>query len=167
ARDRDKRRQEMNLVAFLEFLIETQKALRESVNALPPNAPADAFAEPKRLQEELQLEIPPLKDKIKAELLPRPPGPGTTPQAKSSELERGVALLCDWADAAGAKMATAAQYIDGRQATSATADQQAAGRELEKIWNAVIPFQALLARDLADQTVIARALAPAVPADPK
>ena len=34
AHDREKRRQETNLVAFLEFLIETQRALRESVKAL-------------------------------------------------------------------------------------------------------------------------------------
>ena len=34
ARDREKRRQETNLIAFLEFLIETQAALRESVKEL-------------------------------------------------------------------------------------------------------------------------------------
>ena len=34
AHDREKRRQETNLVAFLEFLIETQRALRESVKSL-------------------------------------------------------------------------------------------------------------------------------------
>ena len=72
AHDREKRRQETNLVAFLEFLIETQRALRESVKALPATAPADAFAEPKRLQDELQEEIPPLKEKIKTELTPQP-----------------------------------------------------------------------------------------------
>ncbi len=71
ALDREKRRQETNLVAFLEFLIETQRALRESVKALTATAPADAFAEPKRLQEELLEEIPPLKEKIKTELAPR------------------------------------------------------------------------------------------------
>ena len=48
ARDREKRRQETNLVAFLEFLIETQRALRESVKALTSTSPSDAFAEPKR-----------------------------------------------------------------------------------------------------------------------
>ena len=74
ARDREKRRQETNLVAFLEFLIETQRALRDSVKALPTTSPADAFAEPKRLQDELQQEIPPLKEKIKTELTPQQSG---------------------------------------------------------------------------------------------
>ena len=83
AHDREKRRQEMNLVAFLEFLIETQRALRESVKALTATSPADAFAEPKRLQDELQEEIPPLKEKIKAELTPQQSGSGSAPQGNS------------------------------------------------------------------------------------
>ncbi len=83
AHDREKRRQETNLVAFLEFLIETQRALRESVKALTATAPADAFAEPKRLQDELQEEIPPLKEKIKTELTPQQPGGGSAPQGNS------------------------------------------------------------------------------------
>ena len=78
ARDREKRRQEMNLIAFLEYLIETQRSLRESVKALPSTSPADAFAEPKRLQDELQQEIAPLQQKIQAELSPRQPGSGCT-----------------------------------------------------------------------------------------
>ena len=65
ARDRETRRQETNLVAFLEFLIETERALRESVKNLAATSPSDAFAEPKRLQDELQQEISPLKEKIK------------------------------------------------------------------------------------------------------
>ncbi len=160
AHDREKRRQETNLVAFLEFLIEAQRALRESVKTLTATAPADAFAEPKRLQEELQQEIPPLKEKIKTELTPKPSGSGTAPQANSSELEQGIALLQGWASAAGDKMSSAARHLDDRQATAAVADQQSAIDELEKIWDAVIPFHPLLARDLADQTLIARSLAP-------
>ena len=72
-------------MAFLEFLIETQRALRESVKALPATAPADAFAEPKRLQDELQEEIPPLKEKIKAELTPQP---ARRRERSASEFER-------------------------------------------------------------------------------
>jgi Ca-activated chloride channel family protein len=167
ARDREARRQETNLVAFLEFLIETQRALRESVRALTATSSADAFAEPKRLQDELQQEIPPLKEKIKTELAPKPSAGGNAPQGHSAELEQGIKLLQDWATASGDKMASAVQHLDGRQAAPAAADQQAAIDELEKIWDAVIPFHALLARDLADQTLIAGSLAPPTTADPK
>ena len=167
AHDREKRRQETNLVAFLEFLIETQRALRDSVKSLPENAPADAFADPKRLEEELHEEIPPLKEKIKSELTPQQPAGGNTPQANSSEIEQGIKLLQGWADTAGDKMSSAALRLDSRQAESAAADQQAAIDELEKIWDAVIPFHPLLARDLADQTKIAQSLAPAPAAESK
>ncbi len=170
ARDREKRRQEMNLVAFLEFLIETQKALRESVKALPEEASSDAFAEPKRVQDELQEEIQPLKDKIKAELTPPPQAPASgasgnsnsssAPQGIPPEVEQGITMLQGWAGVAGDKMASASHHLDERRGAPAATDQQAAIDELEKIWDAVIPFHALLARDLADQTGIARALAP-------
>ncbi len=160
AHDRERRRQETNQVAFLEFLIETQRALRESVKALTLNSPADAFAEPKQAQDELQEEIPPLKEKINTELAPPQPGSGTASKSSSRELEQGIALLQGWASAAGEKMSSAARHLDGRQAAAAAADQQSAIDELEKIWDGVIPFHALLARDLADQTQIARSLAP-------
>jgi hypothetical protein len=68
--------------------------------------------------------------------------------------------LQDWASAAGEKMTSAARNLDGKQARPAAADQQAAIDELDKIWDAVIPFHPLLARDLADQTKIAGSLAP-------
>ena len=88
AHDREKRRQETNLVAFLEFLIETQRALRESVKALPATAPADAFAEPKRLQDELQEEIP----AAQGEDQDRADAPATRGwECAASELERAGA----------------------------------------------------------------------------
>ncbi len=90
-RDRERRRQEMNLVAFLEFLIETQRTLRESVKALPATASADAFAEPKALEDELREEIPPLKEKIQTELSPPPTagaGPGAPAAAANSRRAR-------------------------------------------------------------------------------
>jgi len=165
--DRQTRRQQTNLVAFLEFLIETQRALRESVKALTATVPADAFAELKQVQNELQEEILPLKEKIKAELAPEQPAGASAPKANSRELEQGIALLQGWADAAGEKMQSAARQLDDRQAGPAAADQQSAIDELDKIWEAVIPFHALLARDLADQTLVARSLAPAPSADSK
>jgi Ca-activated chloride channel family protein len=165
--DREKRRQEMNLLAFLEFLIETQRALRESVKALPARTPADAFAELKRLQDELREEIPPLKEKIRADLQPAQASPGTASPANSQELEQGITLLQGWADAAGEKMSSAARQLNDRQAGPAAGDQQAAVAELEKIWEAVIPFGPLLARDLADQTATAGALKPASPPESK
>jgi Ca-activated chloride channel homolog len=167
AYDREKRRRETNLIQFLEFLIETQRVLRESVKALTSTAPADAFAELKRLQDELQEEITPLKEKIKAELQPQQGAAGTGAQGGSQELEKGIALLQRWAEAAGEDMQSAGSKLLGRQAEAAASDQQSAIDEMEKIWDAVIPFHPLLARDLADQTQIAGALKEADSTVPK
>jgi Ca-activated chloride channel family protein len=159
--DREKRRKETNLIAFLEYLIETQRTLRESVKATTSTTPANAFAELKRLQDELREEIGPLKEKIEAELRPQQAAGGPAAPGQSQEVERGIALLQGWADTAGEKMISAAQRLDGKQADSAANDQLQAIAELEKIWDAVIPFHPLLARELADQTGIVQSLAPA------
>lgn len=159
--DRQKRRKESNLLEFLEFLIQTQTALRDAVKALPATAPADAYAELARAQADVQREIAPLSQKIKDDLRPKAPGGGTAPPANSKELDEGVALLQGWADEAGNKMSAAAGRLKARQAPPAAKHQQAAIDELEKIWEAVVPFQPLLARDLADQTQIAKSLEPA------
>jgi hypothetical protein len=159
-RDRQKRREEANLVAFLEFLIETQRMLKESVKSLSATAPADAYAELKRLQRELHEEIEPLKNKIRSDLKSANPAGQNQTAADSQELEQGLALLQEWADTAGEKMSSAASRLGRRQSKPAIADQQSAVDELEKIWEAVIPFHALLARDLADQTRIVGTLAP-------
>jgi len=160
ALDREKRRKETNLVAFLEFLIDTQRALRESVRALTATSSADAYAEPKRMQDELQGEISPLKEKIKTELAPQQQGSGSASPGSAQQIEQAISLLQQWASAAEEKMASASRRLDERQSSLATQDQQSAIDELEKIWDAVIPFHALLARDLADQTQLARTLAP-------
>jgi len=165
--DRQKRREESNLLAFLEFLIETQTALRETVHALPATASADAYAEIKRAQDELREEIPPLKDKLKNDLqAPQassssPPGGPAGQPTNSKEMEEGIALLQGWAEAAGEKMASAAAHLSARNVKSAMSDQQSAIDELERIWEAVIPFHPLLARDLADQSLIAASVQPA------
>jgi hypothetical protein len=63
-------------------------------------------------------------------------------------------------------MVSASNHLDGRRVAPAAVDQQSAIDELEKIWEAVIPFHALLARELADQTKITQSLTPS-PADAK
>ena len=87
-------------------------------------------------------------------------------KATRASWSKGSSCLQGWASAAGEKMASAARHLDGRQAEPAAADQQAAIDELEKIWDAVIPFHPLLARDLADQTLDRPVAAPAPPPTP-
>lgn len=157
-RDRQKRRDESNLIEFLEFLIHTQSALRETVNKLPSPVHSDVLAELKRGEEELREEIPTLREKIANDLRPKPDPQSSANPAASKELEEGIALLREWADAAAKKMSSAVGRLDAKDPKSAAIEQQSAVDELEKIWEAVIPFNPLLSRLLADQTSIAGAL---------
>src|SRR5262249_14431326 len=126
AHDREQRRRETNLLTFLEFLIATQTALRESVKTLTATAPADAYFELKRLQAELLQEIGPLKEKIQTELSPAKSGGGGAPQGNTRELEQGIQLLQGWANTAGDQMTAATRHLDGRRAAQAAAAQKSA-----------------------------------------
>ena len=58
-------------------------------------------------------------------------------------------------------MSAASRRLGAKDPAKAIIEQTAAVEELDRIWDAVIPFHPLLAKDLADQTMIARTLAPA------
>ena len=162
-RDRQKRRDESNLLTFLEFVVKTQTALKESVSRLPEPVHSDTFAELKRAQEELKEEIPTLREKLETELRPAAdPQAGTAPTV-SKELEEGIQLLQNWADTAGEKMGSAARRLGGKDPEKAVIDQQAVLDELDRIWEGIIPFGPLLSEDLAEQTAIAKSLAESEP----
>lgn len=159
--DRQKRRDESNLIEFLEFLIQTQTALKTTVEELPAPIHADRMAELKRMQDEIREEIPTLRDKIATDLKP-PTEQGTaTPPANSKEIQEGIALLQSWADAAAERMGSAASRLSAKETTQAAAEQLAAIEELDRIWDAVIPFHPLLSKELNEQTRIAKDLQPA------
>ena len=90
--DRQKRRDESNLLVFLEYLMTTQKGLKENVEALPEKLPSDVFAELKLTQDELLEEIPTLREKIASELKPPTEDPNQNPnaceQSKSKRTKR-------------------------------------------------------------------------------
>ncbi len=163
--DLQKRRDETNLIQFLEYLVQTQLALKQTAESFRSNTSPNAFAELKRVQEELRAEIPYLKDKIDSELRPKKEDPSSTASKVSSpqsneDLERGIALLSGWADQAGEKMAAAGRDLMKRDAMAATDKQQRAADQLDQIWDAIVPFHPLLAKELAEQTQIAKQLSP-------
>jgi Ca-activated chloride channel family protein len=158
--DRQKRRDESNLLQFLEYLIATETGLRETVKNLREFASADAFAELKRVQDELSEEVPTLREKIATELRPPQDPKNPAPQNDSKEVEEGISLLQSWADTAGQKMAAASRQLSARVPDKAAVEQKAAIEEMDKIWEAVIPFHPLLARELSDQSSITKSLSP-------
>lgn len=165
--DRQKRRDETNLLQFLDYIVQAQTAIRDSVGVLVPTTPADTFAELKRVQDELAEEIPVLRDKIDSELRPKqdagqpqPPQPQATTAANSKEFDEGIALLQSWADEAGKKMANASLQLARSNPANAVSEQKAALEELDRIWDAIINFHALLAKELGDQTQITKRIGP-------
>jgi len=166
--DRQRRRRETNLIQFLDYLVTSERALRAGVKELKPNSQLDDFAEGKRMQEELEEEVGPLKEKIQKDLAPPQPQAGAQPgappvpqpQMDPKQLEEALKLLQGWADAAGDRMKGASERLSARQPAPAADEQKGAIAELEKIWDAVAPFAVLLGRNLADQTSIVHTLKP-------
>ncbi|MDZ4850603.1 MAG: VWA domain-containing protein [Pirellulaceae bacterium] len=169
--DRQKQRDESNLLVFLQFMIDAQEALKETIKNLAKNASADTFVELKQTQSELGEEIPTLKDKIEKELRPSTsPSPNNTVAPnpspdESKELEEGIRMLQSWADAASIQMTDASRSLVKKATAEAIEHQDGAILELDKIWDAVVPFHPLLTRELAEQTTIATTLNPNPPSN--
>jgi hypothetical protein len=165
--DRQKRRDESNLIQYLEFLMTTQTAMQDAIQQLPENVPLDVYAQFKKDQDELAAELPFLREKIAAELRPQESSPGantspqsTPPQSIPPEVKAGIELLQSWSDKAADSMQSAANALLKAKAPDAVTHQQEAVTQLDQIWDAVIPFHPLLAKELSDQTAIAEQLAP-------
>ena len=158
--DRQKRRDESDLIQFLEFLMMTQTALKQSVQQLPQNASLDVYAQLKKNQDELAEELPFLREKIAKELQPQstPSGPGASSQPLPPELKQGIELLQSWSDKAADEMQAASSQLFKAKPADAVAHQQGAVAQLDQIWDAVIPFHPLLAKELDEQTAIAEQL---------
>ena len=168
--DLQKRRDETNLVQFLEYLVQAQLALKETTSGFKANTSPNVFAEMKRLQSELRNEIPYLKDKIDSELRPKESdnqagnANSKSPNA-DEELERGIALLNGWADEASSKMGATEGLLSKRDGAAASEKQKLAADHLDQIWDAVVPFHPLLSKELSEQTQIAKQLTPDVASD--
>jgi Ca-activated chloride channel family protein len=164
ALDRQKRRDETNLVQFVEFLVKTQEALMSSIQDQASLASADSIAEWKRLQEELCDEIPYLKEKIETELQAATDSPNSNqsvPLSSSDDEQpwkQAIRTLQAWADKAQTEMTNAARAMEPTKLSGAHEFQERAIDELDRIWQAVIPFHPLLDRELRNQTDIVNAL---------
>jgi hypothetical protein len=141
--------------------------MQDAIQQLPENVPLDVYAQFKKDQDELAAELPFLREKIAAELRPQESSPGantspqsTPPQSIPPEVKAGIELLQSWSDKAADSMQSAANALLKAKAPDAVTHQQEAVTQLDQIWDAVIPFHPLLAKELSDQTAIAEQLAP-------
>ncbi len=125
-RDREKKRKETGLLDFLLMIEGRQRELRATGKALAIAADSpqrrQAFAATESAQRQLQEEIEPLKEKIKAEFKPPQQAPGTAspgamppaamqPARPSPEKTQAMELLSRLADEAGDAMVSAADLL--------------------------------------------------------
>ena len=183
-RDRQKQRDEMNLLAFLQMLEAQQRMLRATTRALAdqPDSPQrrQAFSATGIAQRELSQEIEPLKEKITAALQPaQPPGgssaaggppgappPPPPPPPPDESMAEAVSLLTQLADDVGQAMQNAADNLDGDSADDAVGPQADAVTGLDQIYMAVVPFPDMVTRGVTTQEELVNRVAPVLePAD--
>jgi Ca-activated chloride channel family protein len=171
-RDRQQRREELDLLQMLEMITAEQTSLRQAVQAAAreDDSPRrrQAATQSGEQQRQLAEEIEPLKDKIR-ETLAAPPAPQTppggatapapqTPNADADpEAEQAIELLHGFADRAQQGMTQAAERLADQELAAAAETQQQALDALEDIYLAVAPFPQFLAATTArQQTLVER-----------
>ena len=162
-RDRQKQRDEMNLLAFLQMLEAQQRALRTTSRSLAdqPDSPQrrQAFSATSTAQRELGQEIDPLKEKIAAAMQPNQPPTGASPSPDTSMAE-AVSLLTQLADDVGRAMHDAADILDGNSVDDAIGLQANAVAGLDRIYMAIVPFSDMVTRGVTTQEELVNRVAP-------
>jgi hypothetical protein len=162
-RDRQKQRDEMNLLAFLQMLEAQQRMLRATARSLAdqPDSPQrrQAFSVTSSAQRELSQEIEPLKEKITAAMQPAQPS-GAPPPDES--MVKVISLLTHLADDVGQAMQNAADNLDGESVDDAVGLQADAVAGLDQIYMAVVPFPGMVTRGVATQEELINRVAPAM-----
>jgi Ca-activated chloride channel family protein len=167
-RDAQKRRQEMSLPQFLQWLEKEQRELRQKGKPLAAEAPSPRRREEIRdveyAQRDLADEIAPLKEKLHAALAapagqpapgapagaaPSPtPAPPTTP---GPEAERALKLLDSLADDARTSMNEAADELAAKKLVDAAKPQAAAVEKIDGVSTVVSPFFDLVKKGIATE----------------
>jgi len=150
-KDRQKQRDEMNLMQFLAMLESRQRILRSTCRELSgqPDSPRrrQNVRTAQKDQEELAQEIQPLKEKIEETLRSQqqPAGPGgapgeTTVQPRGPDAEQAIQFLKKLADDSGTSMQKAAGRLQKAKPAEAVTSQETAVQRLNEIYTALVPL---------------------------
>lgn len=154
-RDRQKNRDEKNLLQFLEMIEQRQFQLRTESRPLA-DAGASAFASQAAYEtadalRTLEEEIGPLKDKIASELQ-GPPSSQPSVQSSSGNVgSEAIDLLLATADRMGEQLLVAADQLESRQATESVAAQTTGLARTNELYTAIAPYTAVLQRAIQTQ----------------
>lgn len=159
-RDRQQRRQEMDLLQMLEMVTAEQAALRQRARAAMREEESprrrQAITQAGELQRQLAEEIAPLKDKIRETLQPSAPQSPQPPKPKvpPPDADKAVEMLHGLADRAHQGMTQAVQRLSDQNPTAAVESQQQALDALEDVYLAVAPFPQFLASTAGNQQTL-------------
>ena len=155
--DREKQRDEMDLLAFLEMIEAEQTGLRQVAKQLDTQEESprrrQAIKQIKTEQDRLADEIEPLKAKIEQALQPPAAAPGQ-PAAKPpdpEQMKQASAALNDMADRTRTAMLKASDRLDDQELPDAVGGQTEALDALNEIYSVIAPFQHVLQKATANE----------------
>jgi Ca-activated chloride channel homolog len=158
-RDLQKRRQEMSLTQFLEWLEKQQRDLRAKNAPLAGERPSprrrETIREAEYAQRELADEIGPLKEKLQAAMAPpaqaNAPGQANSPAPKrpTPEASQALALLDKLADEARESMNRAADNLAAQEPMQAVKPQADAVEKIDNVFMFASPFVDLVKKGIA------------------
>jgi hypothetical protein len=164
-RDRQRRREKMDLMEFLAWLRAEQRETRGLAKALPAKLDSPTLRQTVRklaaTQRALTLEIEPLKVKLDKAL--QPPQPAGQPPATnlpnalpalSSEMLRARQALHGLADQTGEAMSHAAVALTQRKVSDAIVAQTSVLPPLNQLFELLAPFEAILQTAIKSETAL-------------
>ena len=159
--DQNKRRNETDLIQFLDYMQKVQNEILSESAKLEDLYQLDRHAELKLLQDSLMDEFRFLNEKIQEALNPEE----TDPQNKISdeekkEIQKVIDLMLGWSDTSRDHMKLSSASLGKFRASESLDHQQQALDELDKIWNAVSPLEPTLKRAITEQRKVEKDLKP-------
>jgi len=161
--DREKARQEMNLLQFLEMLQKQQSQFRETAKLLEKEEDSPLRRQAQRKLGESQRlltdEIEPLKQKLtQAFQSQQQQGQGVQPPAK--EAQQALDLLLGVADDAASRMKASARQLEASQLDSSVTSQTGVLDHLNELYTVIAPFEHMIQRAIQVQKTLRDFTAP-------
>jgi hypothetical protein len=154
-RDRQRRREKLNLLDYLQFLETEQRGLRAKVKELQSIAQdsprkRQSIREVENAQRELAEEIGPLKQKIEQLTAGQGRGPGAE-AALPADARKAVELLKTIADGIGNSMQAVAERLAENSLPESLEPQTNAIENIDQIFSAVAPYVNLVQKGISRQ----------------
>ena len=159
--DQNKRRNETDLIQFLDYMQKVQNEILSESAKLEDLYQLDRHAELKLLQDSLMDEFRFLNEKIQEALNPEEKDPQIKiSDEEKKEVQKVIDLMLGWSDTSRDHMKLSSASLGKFRASESLEHQQHSLDELDKIWNAVSPLEPTLKRAITEQRKVEKDLKP-------